>query len=133
MGEGEKFEQQSFYDDSDFCDQKEIPYVYFEKGVRSRTLDYDGKSWLFTQDPIIVEPKGEVKKDGFQLYRFLCNANPGKRGDEYVRKQVELSKDRYRRYVNAESNCFIKLDPKDGSKDEAIEYLEKHGDWFTEN
>ena len=141
MGEGKDFEQQGFdvndegelvnksEEASDAKDEKELPYLYFQKGARSRTLDYDGKSWVFLQDDIIVIPKGEVQKDGFALFQFICNANPKKREDEYARKQVELSKDRYRRYINTDSNFFLKLVAEDGSKRKAKEYLEEHGKW----
>lgn len=149
MSEGEKFEQQSFFDDQseDKKEEKEEPLkrkLYRDK-VDSESVEKESKEkkdryfpagtcikmyenerrLLFLRHPIIATSVGDGKRDkeGFERFAFKANAKLQNEGKEYVRAD------------RGNFNVCFGLDPdrnilwiraKDGSIRKAKKYLKEN-------
>lgn len=146
MSEGDKFEQQSFFnneetvsekgikdipkgpplfrDSYDLVDDKEGKVRYFEKGTCIKMYENETRL-LFLQSDIVAQHVNDGKRDkeGFERFHFLTNAEfQGKKTD-----YVKASRGNFSVVFNLDSkNNILWIRAKDGSIRQAKKYLKEN-------
>ncbi len=146
MSEGDKFEQQSFFNDeetvpekelkdipkgpplfrdsSDVVDDKEGKVRYFEKGTSIKMYENE-RRLLFLQSDIIARHVNDGKRDkeGFERFHFFTNAEFQGKEKDYVK----AARGNFAVVFNLDSkNNVLWIRSKDGSIRQAKKYLKEN-------